>query len=150
MAALPTFISTTEAAHQLGVSEARLRRMIEAGTIKAANISGETVVSEASVRELTPKEKLPEYKKYAHLKGMSIWISDASRKYDIPNQTIVRWVAKGIIIRLGTDKNKVLIDQADVAYCAEIYHAHPGQGKWLFNLDGTPYVPRTERVQIPA
>jgi excisionase family DNA binding protein len=51
MAALPTFISTTEAAHQLGVSGARLRRMIEAGKIKGANISGETVVSEASVRK---------------------------------------------------------------------------------------------------
>ncbi|MGZ6347856.1 MAG: helix-turn-helix domain-containing protein, partial [Anaerolineales bacterium] len=61
MAALPTFISTAEAALQLGVSEARLRRMIEAGTIKAANVGRETVVSEASIRELTPKEQLPEY-----------------------------------------------------------------------------------------
>jgi excisionase family DNA binding protein len=150
MAALPIFISTAEAAHQLGVSEARLRRMIDAGKIRAANIGEETVVSEASIRELTPKEQLPEYKKYAHLKGVSIWISDASRKYNIPNQTIVRWVAKGIIRRLGTEKNKVLIDQADLAYCAEIYHAHRGQGKWLFNPDGTPYVPRAERIQISA
>ena len=68
MAALPTFISTAEAAHQLGVSEARLRRMIEAGTIKAANVGRETVVSEASIRELTPKEQLPEYMRHAHLK----------------------------------------------------------------------------------
>ena len=150
MAALPTFISTAEAVHQLGVSEARLRRMIKAGTIKAANVSGETVVSEASVRGLIPKEQLPEFIKHAHLKNMPIWISNAARKYDIPNPTIVRWVAKGIIRRLGTDKNKVLIDQADMAYCAEIYHAHRGQGKWLFNHDGTPYVPRSEKVQIPS
>jgi excisionase family DNA binding protein len=150
MAALPTFISTAEAAHQLGVSEARLRRMIETGTIKAANVGRETVVSEASIRELTPKEQLPEYMRHAHLKNTPIWISDAGRKYDIPNPTIVRWVSKGIIKRLGTDKNKVLIDQADMAYCAEIYHNHRGQGKWLFNPDGTPYVARAERVQIPA
>ena len=150
MAALPSFISTAEAALQLGVSEARLRRMIDAGTIKAANVGRETVVSEASIRELTPKEQLPEYMKHAHLKNTPIWISDAARKYDIPNPTIVRWVSKGIIKRLGTDKNKVLIDQADMAYCAEIYHHHRGQGKWLFNHDGTPYVPRAERVQIPA
>jgi excisionase family DNA binding protein len=150
MAALPTFISTAEAAHQLGVSEARLRRMIETGTIKAANVGRETFVSEASIRELTPKEQLPEYMRHAHLKNTPIWISDAGRKYDIPNPTIVRWVSKGIIKRLGTDKNKVLIDQADMAYCAEIYHNHRGQGKWLFNPDGTPYVARAERVQIPV
>jgi hypothetical protein len=72
MAALPTFISTAEAIHQLGVSEARLRRMIEAGTVKAANISGETVVSEASVRGLIPKEQLPEFIKHAHLINMPI------------------------------------------------------------------------------
>lgn len=150
MAALPTFISTEEAAHQLGVSEARLRRMINTGEIKAASVNGETVVSEASIRELTPKEQLPEYTRHASLKNTSIWISNAARKYDIPNPTIVRWVSKGIIRRLGTDKNKVLIDQADMAYCAEIYHAHRGQGKRLFNIDGTPYVPRSEKVQIPV
>ena len=148
MAALPTFISTAEAAHQLGVSEARLLRMVEAGKIKAANVGEETVVSQASIRELTPKEQLPEYIRNAHLKNTPIWISDAARKYDIPNPTIVRWVAKGIIRRLGTDKNKVLIDQADMAYCAEIYHAHSGQGKRLFNIDGTPYVPRSEKAHI--
>ena len=150
MAALPTFISTTEAAHQLGVSEARLHRMIEAGTVKAANMSGETIVSAASIRGLTPKEELPEYKKHANLKGASISISDASRKYYVPNPTIVRWVAKGIIKRLGVDKNRVLIDHADMAYCAEIYYANQGQGKHLFNHDGTPYIPRSERTPAAA
>jgi excisionase family DNA binding protein len=150
LAALPTFLSMEEAAHQLGVSEFRLRRMINAGTIRAAIIGEETVVSEASIRELTPKEQLPEYTKHIHLRGKVIWISDAARKYGIPNQTIVRWVAKGIIKRVGSDKNKVLIDQADIAYCADIYHARKGQGKWLFNPDGTPYIPRTEKIQIAA
>jgi len=96
MAALPTFISTAEAAHQLGIGEARLRCMIENGTIKAANISGEIVVSEASVRGLIPKEQLPEFIKHAQLKNMPIWIRNAARKYDIPNPTIVRWVAKAL------------------------------------------------------
>ncbi len=58
MAALPTFISTAEASKKLGVSEARLRRMIEAGRIKAASISGETVVSEASVRKYHKKQPI--------------------------------------------------------------------------------------------
>jgi excisionase family DNA binding protein len=142
MAALPTFISVPEAAHQLGVSEASLRRMIEAGSIKAANVSGEIIVNEASIRELTPKEQLPEFKKYAHLKNSSIWISEAARKYKITFSALQRWVVKGYITRLGQDKNKTLLNEQDVAYCAEIYHQHGGQGKWLFNPDGTPYMPQ--------
>jgi len=160
MAALPTFISATEAAHELGISESRLNAMIESGVIKAAIIHGETVISETSIHKFNKqqpisrptgirKEDLPEYRKYRKYIGIPIWISNASRKYDIPNQTIVRWVAKGIIKRIGTDKNKVLIDQADIAYCAEIYRSHPGRGKWLFNTDGTPYKRQSKKVRIP-
>ena len=150
MAALPTFISTIEAAHQLGVSEARLLRMVEAGKIKAALVSGETVVSEASVRGLTPKEELPEYRKYTHLKGMPIWISKAARQYDVTLSVMHRWVMRGYIARLGKDKNKILLNEQDVAYCAEIYHQHGGQGKWLFNADGSPYVLQSDKMQVSA
>ncbi len=162
MAALPTFISTAEAAHQLGVSEARLRRMIEAGTIKAANISGETVVSEASIRKFhkkqqpitqptgLQKEDLPEYKKLASFRGQSISIAEASRKYTINFSTLRRWVQRGFVQVLGTDKNKTLINEQDVAFCAETYRNNHGQGRWLFNVDGTPYVPRSEKTLISA
>ena len=150
MAALPTFISTAEAAHRLGVSEARVRRMIEAGTIKAVNVGGDTVVGEASIRGLIPKEELPEYRKYTNLKGMPIWISKAARQYDVTLSVMHRWVIRGYIARLGKDKNKILLNEQDVAYCAEIYHQHGGQGKWIFNADGSPYVLRSEKMQAPA
>jgi hypothetical protein len=161
MAALPTFISTVEAAHQLGVSEARLRRMVEADTIKAANISGETVVSEASIRKFhkqqpisqpsgTQKEDLPEYRKFSFLSRQRIGISEAARKYEITFSALQKWVVRGYITRLGQDKNKILLNEQDVAYCAEIYHSHRGRGNWLFNFDGTPYIPRSEKVQILA
>jgi len=159
MAALPTFISTAEAAHQLGVSEARLHRMIEASEIKAASISGKTIVSEASVRKhhkkqqpITQpsglqKEDLPEYRKYLYLSGKSIWVRGAEEKYDVPAQNITTWVQKGFIRKVGNDKNKILLNEQDVAYCAAIYRANRGRGKWLFNSDGTPYIPRAEKAQ---
>lgn len=37
------------------------------------------------------KEDLPEYKKHAYLKGKSIWVSEASRKYNIPHGNLSRW-----------------------------------------------------------
>ena len=161
MAALPTFITMSEAAHDLGVSEARLRRMIGAGTIKAAQISGETVVSEASVRKFhkqqpisqpsgVRKEDLPEYRKFDYLNGRSIWVRRAEDKYGVPSPTISSWVQRGYIAILGQAGNKILLNEQDVAYCAEIYHAHKGQGRWLFRSDGTPYVPRSEKAQTTA
>ena len=79
-----------------------------------------------------------------------IGISEAARKYDITFSALQKWVVRGYITRLGQDKNKILLNEQDVAYCAEIYRSHRGRGNWLFNFDGTPYVPRSEKVQIPA
>lgn len=89
------------------------------------------------------KEQRPEYQKFINLRGVPISISEASRKYNVAHPTIVRWTQRGHIKRLGMDRNRVLIDEADIAYCAEIYRSRSGQGKWLFNQDGTPYVPKT-------
>ena len=161
MAALPTFISTAEAAHQLGVSGARLRHMIEVGTVKAANISGETVVSEASIRKFHKqqpisqptglrKEDFPEYKKYVHLKGNLISLRVAAKAYHIPPTTISGWIARQVISVISQQGRKKFLPEQDLAYCAEIYHERGGQGKWLFNTDGTPYVHRSEKIQIPA
>lgn len=133
------------AAEKIGVSEDELRTQIEVGTIQAGILpNGEIVVSENTLpTPPTPKEQLPEYKKHKHLKGVSIWISEAGRKYDVSTQTISQWASAGYIKKLGMDGNRVLVDEADMAYCAEIYHQRKGQGKWLFNRDGTPYRPRT-------
>ncbi len=69
----------------------------------------------------------------------------AEEKYGVPSPTISSWVKKGYITLLGNEGNKKFLDEQDVAYCAKVYHARRGQGKWLFNADGTPYVPRSEK-----
>ncbi|MEW6287658.1 MAG: helix-turn-helix domain-containing protein [Chloroflexota bacterium] len=146
MAALPTFLPLPEAARKYGLSQARLRSLVESGKIKAAMIGKNIVVSEDEVKDqaVIRKEDLPEYKKHAYLKGVPIWISEAERKYGIPNPTIWRWMKSGIIARLGMDGNKTLIDEADVAYCAEIYRSrNTKQGRRLFDNNGLPYKPKT-------
>jgi len=149
---LDRLLPLSQASKRSGLSEVKLRALAQAGKIKAAILpDGEIGVSEAAVIAMipTPKENLPEYQKHAHLKGTSIWLSEASRKYQIPQQTISRWVATGIIARMGLDGNRVLVDEADVAYCAEVYYKNGGQGRWLFNRDGTPYKPKTGPLQLP-
>jgi len=144
--ALPTYLPIAEAARKYGMSVGRLKALINDGTIKAAMVMNDLVVDEDEVRAKTilRKEDLPEYKKHAHLKGTSIWISEAERVYNIPNPTISRWVQMGFIKKLGVHGNKVMIDRADMAYCAEIYHSRQTkQGRRLFEKNGLPYKPKT-------
>jgi hypothetical protein len=115
---------------------------------------GEVVVSEEEVRSEAietnglRKEDLPEYKKHAHLQGNPIWISEAGRKYGILQPTLSKWVRVGIIKIIGREANRILLDEADVAYCAEIYRKHGKPGRILFNPDGTPYKPKTGMLVV--
>ena len=154
MVTLPTFLPLSEAARKYGMEEARLRTLIEKGKIRAGVVAGEMVVSEEEVRGEAIQEKglrkedLPEYQKNAHLKGKGIWIAKASRDYGVPHPTILKWVRLGIIRVLGREANKVLIDEADIAYCSEIYKKFGKPGRILFNPDGTPYKPKTRSLVI--
>jgi hypothetical protein len=48
-------------------------------------------------------------------------------------------VQRGHISQLVQEGRKIFIDEADVAYCARIYHQNKGQGKWIFDEVGRPY-----------
>ncbi len=148
---IPTYLPIPEAARKYGLDEARIVAAVKHGKIKAAMIDDTLVIAEDDARqEARPlrKEDLPEWKKHAHLKGIPIWIGEASRKYGIANQTITIWVKRGLIKFLGYDKNRKLIDEADMAYCAEVYSQRKGQGKWLFDNNGLPYKPKTGPLVI--
>jgi hypothetical protein len=144
---LDTFLTLSDAAQKFGMAEASLRALVEKGKIRAGKLpSGDVIVSEQDTlaQKQTPKEELPEYKKHAHLKGQEIWISEAARQYNILQATISKWVKAGFVRTLRVSGNKIIIDEADIAYCAEIYHQRGGPGRWLFNRDGTPYKPKAD------
>jgi hypothetical protein len=147
---VPRYVPLTKAAIMLNTSMSSLNRMIQSGKIKAVEIAGEIAVSENSLLSSMKKEDLPEYKKFAHLAGQAIWVSEASRKYDVAFQTIQRWSKKNLIKVLGKEKNRILLDEQDVAYCVEIYKTRSGQGKWAFNPDGTPYTPKIQEDETLA
>ena len=173
MAALPNFLhflTVDEAARKYGLDLSRLHDLIERGKIRAGVIAGETIVSGEEVIEKLQreaekaqraaekaqraetsglrKEDLPEYRMHADLKGKGIWIAKASREYGIPHPTILKWVRLGIIRVIGREANKVLIDEADIAYCSEIYKKFGKPGRILFNPDGTPYKPKTRSLSL--
>ena len=145
---LPRYLLLSDAAQQYDLDANLLTRMVEKGELTAVTGPDSSVmVDENQIKAFANrprKEDLPEYKKHVHLKGVGIGIAEAARKYDLVFSSVRRWAEAGYIARIGTDKNKVLLDEADVAYCAEVYRQRSGQGKWLFNPDGTPYQLKSE------
>ena len=138
---LPTYIPLKDAAKKYGLSMRELRKLAESGKIAAATLpDGDVIVNEIELKSPLKKEDLPEYKRYAHLKGEEIGMNEAARKYNIGPVTIYGWVKKGIISIIRREGQKVLINEADVAYCAEIYRSRGGsQGKRIFDRNGLPY-----------
>ena len=141
---MDNFIPLTQAAQTYRIPVQLLQDLIRLGTIKAAQIDGVAYLSEADMIDQTlPKTERPEFKMHASLEGIAISMGAAVRKYDLNYSTVSRWVAKGIITVIGQDKNKVMLDEQDVAYCAEVHRKKRGRGHWLFTPDGTPYKPTT-------
>jgi predicted site-specific integrase-resolvase len=139
---LDRFIPISEAAQRLHVSVKKTRALINSGKIKGGILpDGGMVVSEETLPKR--KEDLPEYKMYAHLNHIGIGIAEAARKYKIAFSTLQQWVQRDYVGRVGQDKNKVLINEQDVAYCVRIYReAGAVPKRRLFNSDGTPYKPK--------
>ena len=137
---LELFITPEQAASQLDVDPGTIFRMADQGKLRAAVMTDGTIgISQQSVNELLPKEALPEYRENAGLQGTPISINEAGRKYKLYTSTLTRWMQRGLIRRLGKDGRKTLLDEADVAYCARVYHLNSGQGKWAFDEAGRPH-----------
>jgi predicted site-specific integrase-resolvase len=144
MAALPRFVPLPKAAEQLSMSEDELRRLVDSGKIDAIALpDGDVAVSEKDMAEPLRKEDLPEYKKHSKWIGIGIGINEGAKKYNIPYTTLYRWYKRGLIKKIGSEGQKILLDRADVAYCAEIYSDQGAQGKRIFNADGTPYITKS-------
>ena len=152
--ALPRLVVLEEAAKELNLPPDILRQHIASGTIKAYRFrqNGDELILvpiEMAVIQMPVqrREDHPLYKQVAHLRGKPIHVSAAARKYHIPHGTLSRWAKKGIVRKLGKEKNRTLLDEADVAFCALVYHQRGGQGKWLFDpTTGLPYNPKRRRA----
>jgi len=136
---LERLLTLDQVGEQLHRDAAGIMRLIEDGALWAAILpDGSLGISLSSLRALLPREDLPDYQDFTHLKGEPISISDAARKYGIHTSTLTRWMQRGYIAQLGKDGRRTLLDEADVAYCAKVYLSDSGQGKWLFDEKGKP------------
>jgi hypothetical protein len=153
---VPTFISLADASRKFGLPKKVLTEQIQAGKIEAVRLAtGELLVADKlkGYQHKTKDQIIAE--KYSHLRGKVISASGASRKYStihevaITPQHFSQWAAAGhIAVSGGGGKgNPLQLDEADVAYCADIYAQKVEEygsnrmvGVRIFDLDGNPYL----------
>jgi hypothetical protein len=133
---LDRFIPLSKAAHQFGIGQNILRQLIESGKIRAATLQdGEIAVSETSAQVAIINEQLKAVKRedFKRLHNRSISTAEAMRRYNVLDRTLRYWAKRGIVTVLESGYG-MLLDEADVAYCAKIYHIRKISG----SLSGAP------------
>jgi hypothetical protein len=136
-----SYIPLEQAARKYGVSKNVLRQRVESGKLDFARTpNGDLLVAD---HDIDPSLKIKR-EDFEHLRGQAISMSEASEKYSVPQPNLSRW-AKLNHIKVLQRGWKVLIDEADAAYCAAVYRAkydfYDGQmsGVPIFDEDGNPF-----------
>jgi hypothetical protein len=139
-------IPLPEAARRLGFPVEILKTLVERGKIRAVQFNGEVAVPESEIPAITREQ-------FEHLRGRPITIAQAARPaprfdesgeavggYGVPDPTIRDWVKRNYVHILENGYGKKL-DEADIAYCAAIYHLQKkiGTRAPLFDEAGRPY-----------
>lgn len=125
---MDTYLPISKAATITKLDKKSLQALIASGTIRAIKAENQIFVNKNDL-SMIPKENRPDYEKYAHLSGIGILISEASRKYGVSTQTISRWAKKGNVKVLSKSVRRTYLDEADIAYLANYYLSNPGRGK---------------------
>jgi hypothetical protein len=148
-----TYLTVEEAARKYGVKKKVLTQLIADGMVQTRETStGDLLVvaeNNGNNQESQTKEEIIA-EKFAHLREQPISASEASRKYSevhgVPISHVLfgRWAKAGYITVIERGY-RLQMDEADVAYCAEIfaqkYQEYGGtmSGVRIFDEDGNPY-----------
>lgn len=104
--------------------------------LKATKLPSGEIAVVTTAASTGKKHKSELLKKYAHLSGVGITLSQAAERYDVPRDVISKWVYRTHDVSFAKeDCYPKLIDEAEVALCAEIYHKRKEAGA----LTGFPY-----------
>ena len=135
---LDCVIPLPQAAKRMGMTVEALTRLVTSGKLKAMKTSsGEVVVPESETKNAITRGD----KKYGALHGKPITMAKASEQYGPSIQSIWNWVKRGYIATIEDNKEPypIKIDEADVAYCADVYKTR-GKSSRIFDEAGRPYV----------
>jgi len=118
MAAITRLLTLEEAARRLGLRPSTLVRYAQAGKIRAKLFvvgegMKETMLVELEMQPHHPDDDEPEE---------AITITEASRRYGVPDTLLSRWVRWGLIRLYERRGRKCLISSKDAKRLAQVYH----------------------------
>lgn len=101
--------------------------------IEIVKTQGGIIVADNNGKSKTKDQLIDE--KYAHLRGVGITISQAAEKYSVPRGAIQGWVYSSHDVHfVDEDCYPKLIDEAEIALCADIYKDRQARG-----ITGIPF-----------
>jgi len=104
------------------------RRLIDLDKINLQRVAEKVELGEEQIQMVLATAELEMKNRKAPPGGISIM--DASRKYEVNQQTISTWVKKGYIPVLARTAYQTFIDEATLAHIVKLYKRAPGPGKW--------------------
>ncbi len=135
---LERYIPLPKAAKRLGISAAALQGLIDSGNIRVAQLNGTIAVAESELDQIIAITR----EQYKHLQGKPITVAEAVEKYNLGQFALRGWINRGYV-QIITPGYGMIIDEADVAYCAAVYQARGGtRGARIFDKNGLPYQPK--------
>ncbi len=134
---MKTYITRSEALQRYKITPSELDELINSDRLdtvllvdngdKRRIIYDDSLAAYIAERDITPE-------KFDHLRGNLLGIGEAAREYKLSQVTVSRWVRQGQLDVKDYEKNKKLIDEADVAYLAALGRAKKMRpGKKVFS-----------------
>lgn len=108
------------------LTEGELDNLINTGQVDAVLIDhdGEKTLAlyDDDLRNyITDRDITPE--QFNDRRGKLLGLSEAGMKYSVNPRTVARWASQGVLEVKGTEGQKKLVDEADVAYLAAVGRA---------------------------
>jgi hypothetical protein len=140
---VPTYLPLSEAAQKYDLSEQVLTQLIQAGKMEAVRLpSGEVLVPVNNDPQKIKTKEQTIAEKFGKLMEQPITVSDAAKRYMVLGRTIREWISLDYI-KVVDNGYPMKIDEAEVAYCAEIFHERKAagirSGAPLLDEHGLPY-----------
>jgi len=151
------YIPLPAAIKKYHVTKKLLTDLVNNGRIKAVKSGATLLLEERKVKMFSKRSdgivatadhpKLAALrKKYAHLRGNSIPLLEAARKYDVSDSILYRWAERGFITVINRGSFGLLLDESDVAVFCELrtlgaIRSGPGSMKSLQQWLNSPPLP---------
>ncbi len=134
---MKTYLTVPHALKKYGLTENKLNELIADGQVTAYQLNDlddttQTIVYDDDLAALLADQMItPDM--FSELRGNFLSMNEASRKYGLNLGIISHWAKIGFL-KYKADKNKKLIDEADIAYMVRISEAKKMRpGKKIFS-----------------